>query len=327
MRILFITSTRLGDAVLSTGLLRHALTREAGSTASVVCGRLPAPLFSGFPGVERVIIVEKRKYAAHWFDVLKATIGTRWDWIIDLRNVPLLRLLRARRRDLALRRDETVHKVVELGRVIGEGPLDPWLPVSRAGEELAEDLLPGDRPTVAFGPTAANPWKEWSHARFVALAGRLVGPNGILKGARLAILGAEDDRARMAGLIEALEPFDPVNLMGATDPLEAVALMRRMRLFIGNDSGLMHIAATAGTPTLGLFGPGFPVIYGPWGPHTDYIHRPVDALPAAKRNTNWTYWGGQMSAITITEVAERAALLLERTATKDPVSSVLGAIA
>jgi ADP-heptose:LPS heptosyltransferase len=43
------------------------------------------------------------------------------------------------------------------------------------------------------------------------------------------------------------------------------AVLRRAALFIGNDTGLMHIAASVGTPTLGLFGPSPAAQYAPWG--------------------------------------------------------------
>jgi ADP-heptose:LPS heptosyltransferase len=49
------------------------------------------------------------------------------------------------------------------------------------------------------------------------------------------------------------------------------AYLKRATLFIGNDSGLMHLAAAVGTRTLGLFGPGYEDIYGPWGPNTAYV--------------------------------------------------------
>ena len=42
-------------------------------------------------------------------------------------------------------------------------------------------------------------------------------------------------------------------------------------LFIGNDTGIMHIAAAMGTPTLGLFGPSLPENYAPWGPRTAVV--------------------------------------------------------
>jgi len=51
------------------------------------------------------------------------------------------------------------------------------------------------------------------------------------------------------------------------EPLPVVyAALKRARLFIGNDSGLMHMAAAAGAPTLGLFGPSDEELYAPWGP-------------------------------------------------------------
>ena len=46
-----------------------------------------------------------------------------------------------------------------------------------------------------------------------------------------------------------------------------LAALRRVGLFIGNDTGLMHMAAAVGTPTLGLFGPSPSAQYSPWGPH------------------------------------------------------------
>ncbi len=42
-------------------------------------------------------------------------------------------------------------------------------------------------------------------------------------------------------------------------------------MFIGNDTGLMHIAAAAGTPTLGLFGPSPVGQYAPWGPRAAFV--------------------------------------------------------
>jgi ADP-heptose:LPS heptosyltransferase len=45
-------------------------------------------------------------------------------------------------------------------------------------------------------------------------------------------------------------------------------------LFIGNDSGTMHLAAAAGAPTLGLFGPSDEQLYGPWGPNTRAVRGP-----------------------------------------------------
>ena len=64
--------------------------------------------------------------------------------------------------------------------------------------------------------------------------------------------------------------------MGRVDLLTAYALLKRARLFIGNDSGLMHLAAAAGAPTLGLFGPSDERLYAPWGPKARVLRGPRD---------------------------------------------------
>ena len=62
-----------------------------------------------------------------------------------------------------------------------------------------------------------------------------------------------------------------IDLVGRIDLLTAAAALRRCALFIGNDTGLMHIAAAAGTPTLGLFGPSPIEQYAPWGSRTAVV--------------------------------------------------------
>ncbi|MFM8375637.1 MAG: glycosyltransferase family 9 protein, partial [Phenylobacterium sp.] len=56
-----------------------------------------------------------------------------------------------------------------------------------------------------------------------------------------------------------------IDLVGRADLVTLHAALGHARLFIGNDSGLMHLAAAAGAPTLGLFGPSDERLYAPWG--------------------------------------------------------------
>ncbi len=72
-------------------------------------------------------------------------------------------------------------------------------------------------------------------------------------------------------MIAALPAGRVIDLVGAVDLPGAAACLQRCRLFVGNDSGLMHLAAAAGTPTLGLFGPSRERRYAPWGPHTAVV--------------------------------------------------------
>jgi len=56
-----------------------------------------------------------------------------------------------------------------------------------------------------------------------------------------------------------------INLCGRTSILEAVAIQQCLEFFVGNDSGLGHLASAAGIPTLTVFGTGEPDRYRPWG--------------------------------------------------------------
>jgi lipopolysaccharide export system permease protein len=96
----------------------------------------------------------------------------------------------------------------------------------------------------------------------------LTAPTGILPGARLAVLAAAHERSQAAPVLESIAPDRCIDLVGRTDLLTAAAVLKRSALFVGNDTGLMHIAAATGVPTVGLFGPSPPAHYAPWGPRT-----------------------------------------------------------
>ena len=87
-----------------------------------------------------------------------------------------------------------------------------------------------------------------------------------LPDARVAVFAAAQERALAQPVIDAVPTARLIDLVGAVDLTTAAAALGRCALFVGNDSGLMHIAAAAGAPTLGLFGPSRPENYAPWGP-------------------------------------------------------------
>jgi ADP-heptose:LPS heptosyltransferase len=106
-------------------------------------------------------------------------------------------------------------------------------------------------------------------------------------------MAAAHERAQAAPLLASLPSGLVIDLVGRTDLLTAAAVLRRCVLFIGNDTGLMHIAAASGAPTLGLFGPSPAEQYAPWGNcasvvqtatrreelfASDYDHRTTDTL-------------------------------------------------
>ncbi len=268
MRVLFVTATRIGDAVLSTGILSHLVERCPGARLTIAAGPLAAPLFAAVPGLERLIVVEKRRFGQHWLSLYRTVGARRWDIVVDLRGSALAWVLRAGERRVAGRRDSGEHRVRELGRLFGlDPPPAPRLWLAPEHRRAAEALLPPGGPVLAIGPAANWRGKQWRAENFAALAQRLVAPEGIMPGARVAVLAAAHERRQAAPLLAALPPPRVVDLVGRTDLPVAAAVLQRTRLFVGNDTGLMHLAAAAGVPTLGLFGPSPAARYAPWGDH------------------------------------------------------------
>jgi ADP-heptose:LPS heptosyltransferase len=73
-----------------------------------------------------------------------------------------------------------------------------------------------------------------------------------------------------------------INLTGTGDIAMAAALLQRATVFVGNDSGLAHLAAAVGTPTVVVSGPGDPAEIGPYSPLAVSVRRPVFCSPCHK---------------------------------------------
>jgi ADP-heptose:LPS heptosyltransferase len=273
MRILFITATRIGDAVLSSGVLRHLITRHPGARVTIAAGRVCAPFFEAVPGLERLIEIDKKPLDLHWLGLWAAAVPRRWDLVVDLRASAIAYLLRADRRMVIGSRGQygQQHRVEELASLLDlDAPPPPTVWLAARHVDTAARLIPDGSPVLAVGPAANWPGKQWPAPRFVELVQRLTGPGGILAGARLAVLAAAHERAQAQAVLEAVPAERRIDLAGAVDLPTAAACLRRCALFVGNDSGLMHLAAAAGTPTLGLFGPSPDGRYRPWGPHAAF---------------------------------------------------------
>ncbi len=271
MRILFVTATRIGDAVLSTGVLSHLLDRYPGARVTIAAGRDAAPLFADVPGLERIIAIEKQRWRAHWLGLYRAVALKRWDVVVDLRASALAYLLWTKQRYVAQKRQVGEHRVKQMARIFGlDPPPSPRLWIAPAREAEAASLVPPGAPVLAIGPAANWRGKEWRAERFAELAQRLAAPGGFFPHARVAVMAAAHERPQAVPLIEALGNR-AIDLVGKIHLLTVAAVIKRTALFIGNDTGLMHLAAATGTPTLGLFGPSPIDQYSPWGPHTAVV--------------------------------------------------------
>jgi lipopolysaccharide heptosyltransferase II len=160
-----------------------------------------------------------------------------------------------------------------------EMPVDPEA-VAHVGRRLAALGVPADGRVVALHVSAGNPFRRWPEEAFAELASGLVtrepgrwvvvtsGPSDHEAAARVVAAAGRLAGASAARIVEA----EGLSLA------ELRALMDRAALFVGGDSGPLHIAATSDVPVVGLYGPTLPERSAPWRP--DRVpHIAVDAGP------------------------------------------------
>lgn len=271
MNILFITNTRIGDAILSSGVLRHLVDTVPAARFTVVCGRLAETLFAATPRLERIIVLKKRKFDLHWWDLWREVRSTRWEMIVDLRRSFVSWFLRARFRHVIGPADDSIHRVAHLSSVLALArPAAPHIYVAPSHDERARRIIPAGPPILAVAPVASALEKTWPADRFAALTRLLL--DGPCAGWRVLFVGGPGDDAKAAALLSAFP--DALRLFGEPDLLVVAAGLKSCAAFIGNDSGLAHLAAALELPTLALFGPSDPVRYAPFGARARYLQAP-----------------------------------------------------
>jgi len=313
---LFITATRIGDAVLSSGLIKRLADEIPNARFTIVAGPVAAPLFAEVPNLDRVIVFAKAKDGSHWFDLWRQVRKTRWGLVVDLRGSAMARFVSTKRRAIQHKvSGPPVHKVMEAARVlkIEDDPAPPYVYAPREVETYAADLTAGQGPILAIAPAATWVGKTWPLERFSRVAIRLLGPEGPLRHGRLMVLGGGKERKVALQLKDVVPRGRFIDLAGQVDLVTAYACLKRARLFIGNDSGAMHLAAAAGVPTLGLFGPSDERLYAPWGEHARVVRGPRSFAEIKATDPGFTQVICHMMDLPVETVVKAAKDLLKAT--------------
>lgn len=279
-RLLFIAPSPLGDALLTTGVLRHFMDVDRPDQVHVACGAVSAPIFSAL--TPHVTVIKKQSYARHWWHLWQNYVPLNWHRVVDMRGSAFSYTLHARHRHRFVKPKgfETQHKVKQIAASFGLNPLSltlgPWY-----GPQHQAEVAPylGDTPLLCLAPFATWPGKEWPLDRFRELALRLT--DGPLKGATVVVMGAPNETERVHDVLVGWPEDRPLlNLVGRVSLPALFVMLQNARLAVCNDSGLMHLAAAAGVPTVGLFGPSPDHLYAPWGPngHVMRTQEPYDDL-------------------------------------------------
>ena len=315
MRILFITATRVGDAVLSTGLLSYLAGRYPDARFTIAAGEASAPLLEPVPGLDKLIVITKERFGIHWLRLWRQCVGQRWDMVVDLRRSAIGWLLLATQRHVAPRSGGGAHRVELLAATLSlqDTPPAPHIWVDAAHDAAAAEIIPETTPVLALAPAANWPGKQWRPERFTELAMRLTGPHGILPGARIAVFAAENEHTSIEPVLTGIPADRLIDTVGRIDLPTVAACLKRCTLFIGNDSGLMHLAAACDIPTLGLFGPSRQEHYAPWGPRCGWVRtkESYDELTGAQGYDHRST-GTLMDGLSVGRAEEAARALWQR---------------
>lgn len=163
---------------------------------------------------------------------------------------------------------------------------------------LTSHEIDAQYPLVAIHPGSPIPLKQWLPERYAELADWLIAQ----KGAQVVFVGVNDE----IPIITEVQQFmrgRSINIAGETTLTQLASILHSCNVFIGNDSGPMHLAAAVGTQTIGLYGPGDPTRFGPIGVQCETIRRKLDCPPCLGAICRFGE-EGCMSEIQVTDVIQ-----------------------
>jgi lipopolysaccharide heptosyltransferase I len=305
-RILMIRLSSLGDILHALPALRSLRAGHPGARIDWLVESRMAFLVRAFPDVDGIVEIDTRalRRPRSWPGSWRALIGTlarlrsgRYDLAIDFQGLIKTAFLAvasgARRRigfssGLARERPaswfyherlhppgEELHVVrlnLELARVAGGVAVEIGsrleIPVGDREPVLARIRREQLSGCVIINPGGGWSTKRWAPRRFAALADRIARELGV----PVVVTTAPGESHLYREIVRASAASPPRQVeLGF---LELVPLLETARLFVGGDTGPLHLAAVVGTPVVGIFGPTSPVRNGPLGPEDEALaHR------------------------------------------------------
>lgn len=207
-----------------------------------------------------------------------------------------------------------VERNLDILRIIGVDNLNPklemWLSSSEqdyAGKFLEQYGVSGQDTLIGIHPGVWCSARRWPKERFAQTADLLVERLN----ARVIIFGTSDETEQVNELISLIQT-KPINACGRTGLGELAALIKRCKVFLGNNSGPIHIAAAMGTPVVDIFsGTDLSEQWGPFGVDNIVLEREVSCKPCGRQECPRPNHDC-MELITVDEVAQAVELLVRR---------------
>lgn len=327
-RILVVKLDHIGDVLLATPVFSnlrraypdaeiHALT---GSWSRIILENHPdvskvfeynSPMFcrSGHPTSLRKTIQLYRELRQSNYDLL---IELRGDWRFVIFALLRFTTRRINRASLQLANKfgsrsfsgphETIRNLDVLEQAGISTPIqNTTFAVKAEDKKWSSDFfksrqIDGESPIIAIHPGSPIPQKRWLTERYAELADWLIAQ----KQAKILFVGVKDEIPIISEIQDQMQG-ESVNIAGETNVPQLASILLKSNIFIGNDSGPMHLAAAVGTHTIGLFGPGDPERFAPVGEKCLTIRKKLDCPPCPGKECKFNS-EGCMSMIQVTDV-------------------------
>jgi lipopolysaccharide heptosyltransferase II len=302
LRILLIRLREIGDVVFTTPAVRGLRQRFPDAYITYIVEPAAAPVVARNPHLNQVIVTRGRRGLAGFVDDLALAArlrAGRYDLVVDFHSGPRSSLIAWLSgaptrvgydvpgrgwmyttrvpRPRAIRARHAVANQWDLLNALGIATPDPIhspveMPVDAGASDAVNARLTalgvqrGDE-LVVLHVSAGNPFRRWPLEAFASLIALLVRDRARRRIVVVSGPSEQDAAARVidAGRARAGAGERDRVLASATFTLDELrALMDRAALYIGGDSGPMHIASTSTVPIVGLYGPTLPVRSAPW---------------------------------------------------------------
>jgi ADP-heptose:LPS heptosyltransferase len=261
VKILFICSNLIGDTILSSGVINYFVNQNKNAKLTFVVGPTAAPLLKNYKNIENIIVFKKRKFNFHWLDIFQKTYRTKWNIVVDFRSSAISHVLRNNKKYI-FKKHQNIHHIEQLNSSFGFNCSNLFIPISDDEKNKADyDLDSSFKHIVIF---AGGNWppKLWSADNFNEIMKLLLSKYHKIK---FILVGSLKEKNKFYNkLIKDIKEDLIIDLFGYNLTLTS-AYMKKSNIFIGNDSGLMHLAVANKLRVISLFGPTNDKVYGPYG--------------------------------------------------------------
>ena len=287
MKILFICSNLIGDTILSSGVINHFINQNQEAKLTFVVGPTAAPLLKNYKNIENIIIFKKRKLNLHWLDIFQKTYSTKWDIVVDFRS-SILSLLLKNKKKYIFKKLHSIHHIEQLNSSFGFECSKLFIPTSDDEANKVNNHLDNSFKHVVIFPGGNWTPKLWSAESYNETMKLLIDKYDKIK---FILVGSLKEKNKFYDqLIKDIKEDLIIDLFGYNLTLTS-AYMKKSDVFIGNDSGLMHLAVASELRVISLFGPTNDAVYGPKSDKNIVIRTEenYDYFKSLKINENKSY--------------------------------------